>query len=192
MKLYDLVKSARSYRRFDNSKKIPRETLLSWIDCARLTMSSVNIQPIKYYISCSDETNAIIRPHTRWAGLLSDWSGPSENENPAAYIVVCVDGAVKNATPERFAKDVGIVSQTIILRAAEDGFGSCMIGSFDGVISEKLGFPVSCKPALVLAFGKSAETVVLDTLEPNGDSAYFRDENDTHHVPKRKLEDILL
>lgn len=191
MDIHELVIQTRSYRRFKNNEKISLDTLLSWVDTARLTMSSVNIQPLKYYISYKDETNAVIRPHTRWAGLLKDWDGPEDDENPAAYILVFVDSTIKNATTERFAKDIGIVSQTIMLRAMEDGYGGCMIGSFDPEISNLLEMPAEWKLGLVLAFGKISENVILEELDDSGDSSYYRDSADNHHVPKRKLCDIV-
>jgi len=44
-----LVRQNRSYRGFDESRKVDREELLRMVDCARLTASSVNLQPLKYY-----------------------------------------------------------------------------------------------------------------------------------------------
>ena len=136
MKLRDLVLKNRSYRRFDETAAITLGQLLEWIDTARITMSSVNIQPLKYYLSCDAETNAKIRPHTRWAGLLRDFDGPAEGENPVAYVVICVDNSIQNATVERFAKDIGIAAQTIMLSAAEAGFGGCMIGSINAKVQD--------------------------------------------------------
>jgi len=43
-----------------------------------------------------------------------------------------------------------------------------------------------------LALGKPAETLVLENLEPGGDIRYWRDQKDINHVPKRKLEEIIL
>jgi nitroreductase len=192
MNIHELVLKNRSYRRFDESVTIPLETLLEWIDTARLTMSSVNIQPLKYFISYTPETNAKIRPHTRWAGLLCDFPGPAEGENPTAYIVICVDKSVMNATAERFAKDIGIAAQTIMLEAAENDFGGCMIGNIDiKEIAAELELPDEWQIGLVLALGKPAEKVVLEVLEKDQSSAYYRDEDGLHHVPKRKLEDII-
>jgi hypothetical protein len=45
---------------------------------------------------------------------------------------------------------------------------------------------------LVLALGKPKETVVLETVGPEGDVKYWRDEQSVHHVPKRRLEDIIV
>ena len=45
--LRDLVLKNRSYRGFDESVRISRETLEGFVDCARLCPSSVNKQPLK-------------------------------------------------------------------------------------------------------------------------------------------------
>ena len=47
--LKDLVLKNRSYRGFDESVRISRETLEGFVDCARLCPSSVNKQPLKYF-----------------------------------------------------------------------------------------------------------------------------------------------
>jgi hypothetical protein len=45
---------------------------------------------------------------------------------------------------------------------------------------------------LVLALGKPKETVVLDEVGPDGNIKYWRDSDGVHHVPKRKLDDIIV
>ncbi len=49
--LRDLVLKNRSYRGFDESVRISRETLEGFVDCARLCPSSVNKQPLKYFLA---------------------------------------------------------------------------------------------------------------------------------------------
>lgn len=191
MNMHTLILQSRSYRKFAAEPAVTRELMLKWIDNARLTMSSVNIQPIKYYLSSSAKTNAAIRPHTHWAKNLKNYDGPQEGENPTGYILVCVDGKILNANVERFAKDIGIVSQTIMLSAAEDGFGGCMIGSFDkGQLHELFKLSETTEIALVLALGKPDERIVLEDLKEGEPFNYYRDENNVHHVPKRLLNDI--
>jgi len=46
--LIDLVKKNRSYRGYNENRKITKEELLELVDCARLCPSSVNAQPLKY------------------------------------------------------------------------------------------------------------------------------------------------
>ena len=47
-------------------------------------------------------------------------------------------------------------------------------------------------PVLIVAFGKPAEKIVIKEINEGEDIAYYRDENDVHYVPKRKLADIIL
>ena len=86
--LKDLVKQNRSYRSFDGSFEITRETLLDLVDCARFTPSSINMQPFQYFLSYKPETNDIIYPLTAWARLLPGFEGPAEGHRPTAYIIV--------------------------------------------------------------------------------------------------------
>jgi hypothetical protein len=45
---------------------------------------------------------------------------------------------------------------------------------------------------LVLALGKPAEKVVIDDIGPDGKIEYWRDDKQVHHVPKRKIKDIIV
>lgn len=187
--LKDLVKQNRSYRSFDGSFEITRETLLDLVDCARFTPSSINMQPFQYFLSYKPETNDIIYPLTAWARLLPGFEGPAEGHRPTAYIIVCTDTTIGPET--RFRTDVGIVSQTIMLAAVEKGFGGCMIGNYNPKkVSEALNLPENLVPSLILALGKPDETIIMTELEKGGNARYYRDENGQHYVPKRKLEDI--
>ena len=59
--LRDLVLKNRSYRGFDESVRISRETLEVFVDCARLCPSSVNKQPLKYFLAWEpDEVEKVL------------------------------------------------------------------------------------------------------------------------------------
>lgn len=45
---------------------------------------------------------------------------------------------------------------------------------------------------LVLAIGKPGETVVLEDVGSSESIKYWRDSADVHHVPKRRLEEIIV
>lgn len=187
----ELVQKNRSYRRFRPGAPLPRELMASFVDTARFAASSVNRQPLKYYISADADTNARLRSLTGWAALLPDYNGPAEGENPTGYIVICCDTRIGNMT--RFAADVGIVAQTIMLDAVSKGYGGCMIGNFNQEkASEALKLPEEIRPLLILALGVPDEEIILEECAPDGDTAYYRDADGRHHVPKRRLEDILL
>jgi nitroreductase len=187
--LKDLVLKCRSYRRFYEDVAIDMSTLRELVDMARCVASATNRQSLKYILSCSRERNTQIFSCLRWAALLKDWSGPAVGERPSAYIIVLGD---KEITPS-FNVDHGIAAQTILLGAVEKGFGGCMLASVDrDKLRELLNIPVKYEILLVIALGKPKEKVVLDELLPGADSAYWRDKDDVHHVPKRRLIDIIV
>ncbi len=186
--LKDLVLRNRSYRRFYGNEEIGRQTLEGLVDLARLTGSTANRQPLKYFISCDRATNEKIYPYLAWAGYLQDWPGPDEEERPSAYIVVLGDTSIAKS----FDNDSGITSQTIMLGAVEKGLGGCIIGSIkrEGLAKE-LGVPDNFQILMVLALGRPKEKVVLDPIADD-EIKYWRDDEGVHHVPKRTLEEVLV
>ena len=187
--LADLVRSCRTVRRFRQDSALERGTLEALADMARLTASSSNWQPLKYWISCSPETNARIFPYLGWAGHMKDWSGPAEGERPAAYITILGDRDIA----DRFSVDHGIATQTIALGAAEQGIGTCMICDIRRVpFRREFAIPERFEILLVLALGVPAERVVIEPMPADGDIRYWRDADGVHHVPKRDLKSILV
>jgi nitroreductase len=187
--LLDLVKQTRSYRRFDQRFEISRDTLRELVNLARLGASAANLQPLRYLLSYTPERNAAIFPHLAWAAYLKDWPGPAEGERPSAYIVILGDtGLTRN-----FWCDHGIAAQNVLLGATERGLGGCIIGAINkGGLREALNIPPRYEILLVIALGKPAEKVVLETVGPDGDVKYWRDSDGVHHVPKRSLDEIIL
>jgi len=185
----ELVKENRSYRRFYEDHVVEPETLKGFVNLARMSASGANLQPLKYILSCDPRKNAEIFSCLAWAGYLKDWPGPAEGERPAAYIVVLGDTSIS----ESAGCDHGIAAQTILLGAREKGLGGCMLGSIDrNALRDSLNIPSQLKILLVLAIGKPREQVVLETVGSDNSIRYWRDNEGVHHVPKRKLEDIIV
>jgi len=190
MPVHELVAKSRSYRRFYQEHGVPLGTLKQLIDTARLAPSAGNAQPLKYVLSANRERNAEIFPHLGWAAQLKDWPGPAEGERPSAYIVILGDKRLK---PAFGYIDQGIVAQTILLTAAELGLGGVIIGSVRKEdLAKQLDLGADFEILLVLALGKPKEEVVLEPLPANGSTAYWRDEKQHHHVPKRPLHDLIV
>ena len=59
-------------------------------------------------------------------------------------------------------------------------------------LRESLEIPAKLEILLVVALGRPKETVVLEEVAPGGSIRYWRDEAGVHHVPKRRLADIIL
>ncbi len=120
-----LIIKNRSYRRFFGDFKIDRRALRELVELARLSASGANLQPLKYILSCEPHRNALIFSHLSWAGYLTDWPGPKEAERPSAYIIILGDTEISGD----FGCDHGIAAQSILLGAAENGLGGCIIGT---------------------------------------------------------------
>jgi len=187
--LKDLVRTNRSYRRFYQDHAIDERTLTELVDLARLAASGHNLQPFKYILSWQPERNALIFRYLTWAAYLKDWPGPPEGERPSAYVVMLGDTEIRKS----FTFDQGIAAENILLGAREKGLGGCIIGAVEREkLREALEIPDRFEILIVLALGKPKEKVVLEVLEPDGDVKYWRDSEGVHHVPKRRLEDIII
>ena len=191
MKLKELITASRSYRSFDSSVKIDESLLCDFVDCARLSPSSINLQMLKFRLVTKESECADMLAGTRWAGKIKDRKLPPDGHAPTAYIVICADIDVID-TATSFQKDVGICAQSIMLAAAEAGFGGCMIGSFSPEkTAAALGLSKNLVPQLVLALGKPDETVALTDPAADGSVTYYR-EGDVHFVQKRPLSELIV
>ena len=189
MSLKDLVFANRSYRRFDENHKIELATLEKLVDLARLSAFSGNVQSVRFVLSVDKSANTDIFDTLGWAKHFKDWRGPESGERPTGYIVILN----RPADFDNAWVDAGIAAQSILLGAVELGLGGCM---FRNVAREKLAKALNISDEyeilMVLAIGKPVEVVQIDTLEPGGDFRYWRDESGVHHVPKRKLEELII
>jgi nitroreductase len=185
----DLVRKNRSYRRFYQDAVIELETLRELVDLARLSASAMNLQPLKYVLSCEPEKNALIFKHLGWAAYLKDWPGPAEGERPSAYIIILGDTVISR----NIGCDHGIAAQSILLGATEKGLGGCMIATVKKQeLCKTLNIPPQYEIFLVLALGQPKEAVIIEPVRPDGEIKYWRDSQAVHHVPKRALGDIII
>lgn len=189
MNMKNLIHKSRSYRRFDEDHVITGETLRSLIELAQYSPSGMNMQPLKFWLSNTKDMNDLILPCLGWAGALKEWAGPSSGERPSAYVILLGDTKIR----ESFGVDHGIAAQSILLGATEVGLGGCMIGSVRrDELRSALGIPDYLKILLVVALGKPAEKVMTELIGEDDEITYYRDEDDVHHVPKRRLEELIV
>jgi len=184
----NIVKNTRSTRRFKKNITIDKSELIDLIDMARTVSSGKNMQPLKY-IAINDENtkDAIYKP-LQWAAHLKDWD-QSEDEKPSAYILVINDTKIDGFS----AIDSGIAMQTIMLGATAKGYAGCILASIDKVAYKKLfALENHLEPMFIIALGVRDENIeVVDVTNSTGTN-YFRDENNGHCVPKRKLSEVLI
>lgn len=185
----DLIRGNRSFRRFHENEAVSLDTLKWLVNLGRLSASGANLQPLKYILSNEPGKNAAIFSCLAWAGYLKDWPGPAEGERPAAYIVILGDKEIT----QNFGVDHGIAAQSMLLGAREKGLGGCMIGSIQrDRLRDVLQIAPTFDILLVIALGKPKEKVVFEEAAPGESIKYYRDAQSVHHVPKRRLEDIIL
>lgn len=184
-----LVKKNRSCRRFDHSHKIGPETLTELVNLTRHCASAANMQPLKYIICNDEQKNEQIFSCLGWAAYLKDWKGPVEAERPSAYIVIMGDRHIA----DKFWCDHGIAAQTILLGARSQGLGGCIFGAVNmKKLASFLNIADHLDVKLVVALGKPVEEIRIDDVKDDGSIKYWRDENQVHHVPKRKLSDLII
>jgi len=185
----EIVVKNRSYRRFDQSHSLTQEMLLKLVDLARSTPSAGNRQLLRYVISRSPEINGKVFDTLGWAASLPDWPGPEEGERPTGYIVIVTD----RSSWDWVRVDLGISAQTILLGAAAEGLGGCMLGNVrKEQLKQVLGLGDDLEIVLVIALGKPVEEVVLEDVGSEESLTYYRTVDRVHHVPKRRVKDLIL
>ena len=187
MNIYETITKRRTVRKFTQDK-VQREELIRIIDCARLSATAANLQPLKFAIIDGDTAKKVY-PFTKWAGYLKDWE-PSQSERPTAYIAVLTDTSIKSA--DKSEVDCGSAIADMMFEAVELGLGSCWLGAIDREgIKSLLGLDDKYYVSYLLAVGYSAQTgYVFDVKDDN--VHYYFDESGNVHVPKRTLDEVLV
>lgn len=184
---FDLVKEARSCRRYDEAAGLAEGTMEWLVDCARLIPCARNQQALRYVAVTSPKARNAMITSLSWAAALKDWKGPKEGERPGGFLVICTPPSI---TPH-MRMDLGIAGQTIQLAATYAGLASCMFVSFDPAkVKPIIDVEEPWETALVLAIGKPAETRCVAPVPPSGELTYWRDEKSVHHVPKYDLDQV--
>ena len=185
----ELVRRARSVRRFDEAHHLDREQLLGLVELARLSPSSANRQTLRFFLCTDRGLGERIFAQLAWAGYLADWPGPEPGRRPAAYIVLLHD---QRLGPVREV-DAGIALQSMLLGACARGLAGCIIGSINRArLAAELGLAEHLQILYVLALGRGSERVIVEDLPAGGEVRYWRDERGTHHVPKRTLAELVV
>lgn len=185
----ELLKRDRSIRRFDSSVGVRKADLERLVGLTRYCASARNLQPLRYRLVYSPDELDKVFPLLKWAGYLTDWDGPAENERPTAYLVQCLDTELT----DNCLCDDGLQLQAITIGATAMGLGACIIKAFNAPeLIKALNLPAQLKPLYVLALGHPAETVVIEDLPADGDYRYWRSPDQIHHVPKRQMNEIII
>lgn len=182
--LASLLAKNRSTRGFDTSFKVRKDQLVSLVEAARLAPSAMNQQVLRYRLVTEEEAHLLL-PHIRMGAALPELKLPLEGTEPNAFVVICTDKESRYVD-----MDMGIATQTMLLRAVEMGLNGICIAAFDHeAVREALHLPLA--PQLILAIGRSAERIEVVDIEEGESTTYYR-KNGTHFVPKVKVEDLII
>ena len=182
--LQSLLMKNRSTRGFDASFKVRHDQLLSLVEAARFAPSAMNQQALRYRLVTADEAHLII-PHIRLGRALPELNLPLEGTEPNAFVVICSDKESRWVD-----MDLGIATQTMLLRAVEMGLNGICIAAFDHEAVTK-ALNLSVAPQLILAIGRSAERIEVVDIAEGESTTYYR-KNGTHFVPKLRTEELIL
>ena len=182
--LQSLLAKNRSTRGFDASFKVRHDQLCSLVEAARLAPSAMNQQVLRYRLVTEEEAHLVL-PHIRMGAALPELKLPLQGTEPNAFVVICTDKESRYVD-----MDMGIATQTMLLRAVEMGLNGICIAAVDGAaVREALKLPLT--PQLILAIGRSAERIeVVDVAE--GESTTYYRKNGTHFVPKIRTEELII
>lgn len=186
MSSYELMLSRRSIRQF-KPDPISRDILEKLVNSARLAPSGANLQPLEFVVIDDEELRRQFFPCLRWAAYIAPEGNPKPGCEPTAYIVILVNGNVRESG---FERDVGAAVENMILAAWEERIGSCWIGNADlNRIQKMLKIPENYKVDSVLALGYPDEDPIAEEMKDS--VKYWKDSKGRLHVPKRRLYDVL-
>ena len=181
-----LLHRNRSYRGYDQGRKVTRAELESLVAVTSLAASGMNRQALRYRIVTEEEADKVL-PLIKLGAALPEEHLPKPGMEPKAFLVVC------SSVPEDKVIDIdlGFAGQSILLKAVEMGLGGIFILNFrKEELKDALQLPL--EPVAVIAIGKPAENIFLIPAEgPEPDLKYYRKEG-VHFVPKLGLEHLLL
>lgn len=187
MNFKEIIYKRRTIRKFTD-RKVSYQDLVHLVDLARMAPSGSNMQPLKYITVNEQENVKRIFSHTKWAGYLNGKGTPDDSERPMAFILVLNDEEIRK---EGYELDAGASIQSILLGATEKGIGTAWLGAIDrDAIREILEIPLKYRIISAIALGyPDYQTVVEDE---KGDIRYYLDVEGVLHIPKRKIDDIIV
>ena len=186
MDVYEAITTRRTIRRFKQDP-IDAAVLEKIVNAARLAPSGSNSQPLEFVLVTDPGVRKAVFDQTAWGGRVRPRRNPQPGQEPTAWVVVLVNS---QRGPDTAPHDAAAAIENMLLTATAEGIGTCWIASVQkDDLAKALNIPDHCRIDSVVAFGYPDESPVLE--ETDEDIAYYLDDNDVLHVPKRKLKDVL-
>ena len=182
-----LLRRNRSHRAYDTSYTVAMRQLETIVSVNTKLPSGRNAQTLRFRLLDAAGGGDTFCRLLHLGGYLPELHLPAPGTEPQAFIIVC------STEPESPVVDIdlGISLQSMALKAVEIGLNALIVRAFNRQ-EVKVALGLQFEPLAVLAVGKGTETIVLDEVPAGSDLRYYRSANGTHHVPKLRLEDLIL
>lgn len=182
-----LLRRNRSHRAYDTSYEVAMRQLEAIVSVNPKLPSGRNAQTLRFRLLDAAGGGESFCSLLRLGGYLPELHLPATGTEPRAFIVVCSTEAESPVVDI----DLGISLQSMALKAVEIGLNALIVKAFNRQeVKEALGLTLD--PLAVLAIGKGTENIVLDEVSAGSDLRYYRSADGVHHVPKIKIEDLLI
>lgn len=191
MELMELLKTRRTYRRFDQSRPVPADVVEDIIRAQQYASCGNNRQPLRYVVVQTPGLVEKVYEQVRWAASLPPEQGtPREGEHPTLFVAVLEDLKLKNGGT---GCDAGLAISNMTLAAWNKGVGSCIMGNIRRPEIMKLLGLDETKVDLhtVIAFGYPTHKSTITEVEEGESLAYYLDENRDYVVPRHKTENVV-
>lgn len=191
MELMELLKTRRTYRRFDQTRAIPEEAVQDIVRSQQYASCGNNRQPLRYIVVRDESLVEKIFEITKWAASLPDNQGrPKDGEHPVMFVVVLEDNSLKNSVT---GTDVGLAVSNMTLAAWNHGIGSCIIFNVKkDELAKLLDIGEEYMTAGVVAFGYPSHKSIIKEAKADEPLSYYINEDGDYVVPKRKIEDTVI
>lgn len=185
--LDELLTRNRSTRGYDKNFVVTRDRLEKIVAVASKCPSGRNQQVLRFRLVTKDAGADKVLPLIKMGAALPELHLPFPGTEPEAFIVVC---STKQPDPMVYF-DLGIVCQSLLLRATEMGLNGLIMAAFNKAkLTEALQLPY--EPVAVLAIGKSIEKFRLKEIGEGESHNYYREDDGTHVVPKLGLKELII
>lgn len=153
---YDLAMRRESCRAYQKGREVPRDVLAGLVQTAILSPNASNRQSWRFHV-CAGETAARVAELCMAVPGNNAWAP----DCPAFIVISSTVRAsrVKDGQPHDFpTADAGIAAAYLALAAAEQGLGSCLVGSADEEgVKQLLGIDPERRVHLIVAVGYAAQ-----------------------------------
>lgn len=188
MLMKQIVQGDRSIRKFQQ-KPIPFEDLKEIMENVRYAHCGNNKQLLRYTVVTNKDLCDKIAKEVHYAALLQrEFGQPKIEEEAVAYIILTKP---INSTSIQDI-DLGIAAEVITASAYEKGIASCMMLNFkEENIHSIIDIPSDYNARMIISMGYPAITSRIEEVKEDN-TAYYLDKDHNYHVPKRKLEDLVI